>query len=94
MLLKNDGGLLPLAQNRRLALIGPFAAGQHDLIEPWNVYGSDADAVDLATGVRAAAGRGAQISVTAGSGIEAALEGGIAAAVAAAQAVVVAGLDL
>lgn len=86
VLLKNDGALLPLAQNRRIALIGPFAAGQHDLIGPWNVYGSDADAIDLATGVRAQAGPRAAISVTPGSGVDAPLDGGIAAAVAAAQA--------
>ncbi|WP_242140750.1 glycoside hydrolase family 3 N-terminal domain-containing protein [Sphingomonas sp. TREG-RG-20F-R18-01] len=85
VLLKNEGGLLPLAQNRKIALIGPFAAGQHDLIGPWNVYGSDADAIDLATGVRAQAGPRAQISVAAGSRVDAPLDGGIAAAVAAAQ---------
>ncbi len=86
VLLKNEGALLPLAQNRKIALIGPFAAGQHDLIGPWNVYGSDADAIDLATGVRAQAGPRAQVSVIAGSGVDAPLDGGIAAAVAAAQA--------
>ena len=86
VLLKNDGALLPLAQNRKIALVGPFAAGQHDLIGPWNVYGSDADAIDLATGVRAQAGPRAEISVTPGSGVDVPLDGGIAAAVAAAQA--------
>lgn len=86
VMLKNEGGLLPLPQDRKIALIGPFAEGQHDLIGPWNVYGSDADAIDLATGVRAAAGAHAQISVSAGSGVEAPLPGGIEAAVAAARA--------
>ncbi|HSI17483.1 MAG TPA: glycoside hydrolase family 3 N-terminal domain-containing protein [Sphingomonas sp.] len=86
VMLKNEGGLLPLPQDRKIALIGPFAHGQHDLIGPWNVYGSDREAIDLATGVRAAAGARAQISVTDGSGIEAPLDGGIAAAVAAAHA--------
>ena len=86
VLLKNDGELLPLPQDRKIALIGPFAAGHHDLIGPWNVYGSDTDAIDLATGVRAQAGSHAQISVTQGSGVEAPIDGGIAAAVAAAQA--------
>jgi beta-glucosidase len=86
VMLKNEGGLLPLPQDRKIALIGPFAEGQHDLIGPWNVYGSDADAIDLATGVRAAAGPHAQITVTAGSGVEEPLAGGIDAAVAAARA--------
>jgi beta-glucosidase len=86
VMLKNEGGLLPLPQDRKIALIGPFAQGQHDLIGPWNVYGADAEAIDLATGVRAAAGPHAQISVTDGSGVEAPLDGGIEAAVAAARA--------
>ncbi|MDB5674048.1 MAG: beta-glucosidase [Sphingomonas bacterium] len=86
VMLKNEGGLLPLPQDRKIALIGPFAHGQHDLIGPWNVYGADAEAIDLATGVRAAAGAHAQISVTDGSGVETPLDGGIEAAVAAARA--------
>lgn len=86
VMLKNEGGLLPLPQDSKIALIGPFAQGQHDLIGPWNVYGADAEAIDLATGVRAAAGPRAQITVTDGSGIETRLDGGIAAAMAAARA--------
>lgn len=87
VLLKNDGGLLPLPRRgKRIALIGPFAGGQHDLIGPWNVYGDDAQAVDLATGVRAAVADGALVSVTPGSDIEAPIAGGIEAAVAAARA--------
>ena len=87
VMLKNDGGLLPLPrQGKRIALIGPFAAGQHDLIGPWNVYGTDAEAVDLATGVRATVADPSLISVSPGSGIDEPLAGGIAAAVAAARA--------
>jgi beta-glucosidase len=87
VMLKNDGGLLPLArESKRIALIGPFASGKHDLIGPWNVYGTDAEAVDLATGVKAAVADAALVSVTPGSGIDEALPGGIEAAVAAARA--------
>ena len=86
VMLRNEGDLLPLpASGKRIALIGPFASGQHDLIGPWNVYGTDADAVDLATGMRAAVKDSASISVTPGSGVTDPLPGGIAAAVAAAQ---------
>ncbi|WP_347304550.1 glycoside hydrolase family 3 N-terminal domain-containing protein (plasmid) [Croceibacterium sp. TMG7-5b_MA50] len=86
VLLKNDGELLPLPRSgRRIALIGPFAAGQHDLIGPWNVYGTDAEAVDLATGIRMAVADPALVTVTEGSGIDAPLDGGIEQAVAAAQ---------
>ncbi|WP_242153638.1 glycoside hydrolase family 3 N-terminal domain-containing protein [Sphingomonas sp. BAUL-RG-20F-R05-02] len=87
VLLKNDGDLLPLPKRgKRIALIGPFAAGQHDLIGPWNVYGSDADGVDLLTGVRAAVADPTFVTMTLGSGVEQPIPGGIAAAVAAARA--------
>jgi len=86
VLLKNDGDLLPLPRSgKRIALIGPFAAGQHDLIGPWCVYGDDAKAVDLATGVRAAMRDKDSLIVAEGSGIEEPLAGGIEAAVAAAR---------
>lgn len=86
VLLKNDGDLLPLPRSgKRIALIGPFAAGQHDLIGPWCVYGDDAKAVDLATGVREAVADRNSIIVAEGSGIEEPLAGGIEQAVAAAR---------
>jgi beta-glucosidase len=84
VLLKNDGELLPLPRSERtIALIGPFASGQHDLVGPWVVYGDDARSVDLATGVRAAF-KG-NIIIAQGSNIEEPLAGGIAQAVAAAR---------
>jgi beta-glucosidase len=87
VLLKNDGGLLPLPRwGKRIALIGPFAQGQRDLIGPWNVYGTDDEAIDLATGVHAAVAKGTAVTVTPGSGVEQPVVGGIEAAVAAANA--------
>ena len=87
VLLKNERDLLPLPKiGRRIALIGPFAAGAHDLIGPWNVYGDDKQAVDLATGVRAALRDPALLTVTAGCGVEEPIAGGLGAAVAAAHA--------
>jgi beta-glucosidase len=87
VLLKNEGDLLPLPKSgKRIALIGPFASGQHDLVGPWNVYGDDKQAVDLETGMRAAMGSGAALTVTQGSKVDAPLPGGIEAAVAAAKA--------
>ncbi|HEX5182222.1 MAG TPA: glycoside hydrolase family 3 N-terminal domain-containing protein [Allosphingosinicella sp.] len=85
VLLKNEGDLLPLPKTgRKIALIGPFARGPHDLIGPWCVYGDDEKAVDLETGIRAVAPQ-APLVVAPGSGIEESLPGGIAAAVAAAR---------
>jgi beta-glucosidase len=87
VLLKNERDLLPLPRSgKRIALIGPFAAGAHDLIGPWNVYGDDRQAVDLATGMRAALSDPALLTVAPGSGVEEPLAGGIEAAVAAARA--------
>lgn len=83
VLLRNDGDLLPLDPAQRIALIGPFASGQHDLNGPWVVYGDNNQAIDLATGVKAAGAR--TVSVTPGSGVEEPLAGGIDAAVAAAR---------
>ncbi|WP_294190505.1 glycoside hydrolase family 3 N-terminal domain-containing protein [uncultured Sphingomonas sp.] len=86
VMLKNDG-VLPLpTTGKKIALIGPFASGRHDLIGPWNVYGTDAEAVDLEAGVRAVVRDTASVSVTAGSGVDDAIPGGIDAAVAAARA--------
>ena len=86
VLLKNDGDLLPLPRaGKRIALIGPFAAGPHDLVGPWVVYGDDAKAVDLATGVRAALADRNGLVVAQGSGVEEPVAGGIEQALAAAR---------
>ena len=86
VMLKNDGDLLPLPRSgKRIALIGPFAAGQHDLVGPWVVYGDDAKSVDLATGIRSAVANPGSVIVAAGSGVEEPLAGGIEQAVAAAR---------
>ncbi|WBY09514.1 glycoside hydrolase family 3 N-terminal domain-containing protein [Sphingomonas sp. 7/4-4] len=87
VLLKNEGDLLPLPKSgKKIAIIGPFASGKHDLNGPWVVYGGQEYAVDLAEGVRAAVVDRSSVTVTAGSGVEEALPGGIDAAVAAARA--------
>ncbi|HEX3677559.1 MAG TPA: glycoside hydrolase family 3 N-terminal domain-containing protein [Sphingomicrobium sp.] len=87
VMLKNDGDLLPLPRTgKRIALVGPFAAGAHDLVGPWVVYGDDSKAVDLASGVRAVIADQGLVTVALGSGVEEPLAGGIEQAVAAAQA--------
>ena len=86
VLLKNDDDLLPLPRaGRRVALIGPFAAGPHDLVGPGVFYGDDAKAVDLATGVRRLLADPNGLIIAAGSDVEAPLPGGIEQAVAAAR---------
>jgi beta-glucosidase len=84
VMLKNEGDLLPLPRSgRTIALIGPFASGPHDLVGPWVVYGDDAKAVDLATGIHSAF-KG-NLIVAQGTGVEDPLPGGIERAVAAAR---------
>jgi len=86
VLLKNDGDLLPLPRSgKKIAVIGPFAAGAHDLVGPWVVYGDDAKAIDLATGMRAALADKSSLIVAEGSGFEEVKPGGIEQAVAAAR---------
>lgn len=86
VMLKNEGGLLPLPRSgKRIALIGPFAAGAHDLVGPWVVYGDDAKAIDLASGMRAALADKSALIVAQGSGVEEPLAGGIEQALAAAR---------
>ncbi|WP_420139279.1 glycoside hydrolase family 3 N-terminal domain-containing protein [Sphingomonas sp.] len=84
VLLKNDGGLLPLkAGSQRLALIGPFAEDRDNLVGPWAFMADPSLGVSIAQGLRA---RNASMTVVAGSGVETPLPGGIDAAVAAARA--------
>ena len=86
VMLKNAGGLLPLPRSgKRIALIGPFAAGAHNLVGPWVVYGDDNKAVDLATGIRAVLADQNSLVVVQGSGVEEPLAGGVEQAVAAAR---------
>ena len=86
VLLKNDGDLLPLPRSgKKIALIGPFAAGAHDLVGPWVVYGDDQKSVDLATGLRGALADKNGLIVAQGSNVEEPLAGGIEQAVAAAR---------
>ena len=85
VLLRNDSNLLPLAPTAKIALIGPFANARTDLNGPWVVYGDNAQAINLSTGLsEGMAGRGS-LTVLPGSGVEKPLAGGIEAAVAAAR---------
>jgi beta-glucosidase len=53
VLLKNDGGALPLDASKSVAVIGPLGDDQHDMLGPWWGQGKDEDAVSLLTGVKA-----------------------------------------
>ena len=87
VLLKNDDALLPLRkQGQKIALIGPFVRDRDNIEGCWTLFGDKSRYVTLEAGVRAALGEQAQLIVEDGCALEAAIEGGIEAAVAAAQA--------
>jgi beta-glucosidase len=87
VLLRNERDLLPLpVKGRKIALIGPFGADKANLNGPWSFAGDAKDGIDLATGIRGLLADPAALMVEAGSGVQEALPGGIARAVAAAKA--------
>ena len=84
VMLKNDHGVLPLPKSAHIALIGPFA-DQSNLHGPWTLFANESEAISLQDGLTRAAGNDARIKVVKGAEIDAPIEGGIAAAVAAAR---------
>lgn len=91
VMLRNEGGLLPLPKaGQRIALIGPFAdesdgGNAADLFGPWTLFPGPDAPVSLAQGLRAALADPSMLKVVKGSNVDAPLHGGIAAAVAAAR---------
>ncbi|WP_082444116.1 glycoside hydrolase family 3 N-terminal domain-containing protein [Sphingomonas sp. Leaf242] len=84
VLLKNDSNLLPLKKNPgRIAVIGPFAEDRKNVVGTWAFMADEKLNVSIAQGLRA---RGLTVTTAQGSEIEAPLPGGIATAVAAANA--------
>jgi beta-glucosidase len=53
VLLKNNGGTLPLDPTKSTAVIGPLGNDQHDMLGPWWGQGRDQDAVSVYTGIKA-----------------------------------------
>jgi beta-glucosidase len=87
VLLKNEGGLLPLAKSgQRIALIGPFATDTENLHGPWAAFSPQGSSVLLSDGIRDALERESDLTIVDGSGIHEASPGGIDAAVTAARA--------
>ncbi|NKJ41290.1 glycoside hydrolase family 3 N-terminal domain-containing protein [Novosphingobium sp. SG720] len=85
VLLRNEGGLLPLRAGQRIALVGPFGPDVDNCHGPWSTFTPDAPPVSLEQGLRAALPDPALLTVVPGCAIDAALPGGIEAARAAAQ---------
>ena len=86
VLLRNEGGLLPLDRAMSVALIGPSVADRADLPGTWSIWADVGAGVTVEQGFREALGSRARLQVVRGSDYEMALPGGVEAAVAAARA--------
>jgi beta-glucosidase len=51
VLLRNEGGILPLDPAKKTAVIGPLARNQHDMLGPWWGAGRDTDVVSVFAGI-------------------------------------------
>jgi beta-glucosidase len=86
VLLKNEGGLLPLRKTgQRIALVGPFAADHPHLSGCWNIFGDRSREVGLRAGLAAALRESGPPAYAPGCGFEEAIPGGIERAVEAAR---------
>lgn len=86
VLLKNEDDVLPLPKSgKTIALIGPFAEDRDNLEGCWSLFGDKRIQVNLADGLRAAMANASELLVEPGCGFEEAIEGGIEAALAAAE---------
>ncbi|GIO58010.1 glycoside hydrolase family 3 N-terminal domain-containing protein [Paenibacillus cineris] len=83
VLLKNEGGLLPLASGKKVALIGPFAQSD-DILGWWSCVGVKEDAVKLGTALQERLAEG-QLVIAEGSGVVSVEQSQIDAAITAAQ---------
>ncbi len=53
VLLKNDGGALPMSKTKKTAVIGPLGDDGHAMLGPWWGRGRDEDAVTVYKGIKA-----------------------------------------
>lgn len=69
VLLKNEGGILPLKKSGSIALVGPLARNQRDMIGNWSGAGNWRDAVSVEQGIRAVTGNAIQIHTAHGANV-------------------------
>jgi len=86
VLLKNDGGLLPIASTvKTIAVIGPLAADTVNPLGPWSGKSRPSDVVSVLAGIKERAGSGVTVLTAPGTGVSDGDTAGIARAVATAQ---------
>lgn len=69
VLLKNENQLLPLKKSGTIAVIGPLADDQRDMIGPWSGAGDWHQAISILRGIKNAAGNEATILYAKGANI-------------------------
>src|SRR6185503_5920316 len=71
VLLKNERDILPLSKSvKSIAVVGPLADSQKDMIGSWSGDGKAEDAVTLLAGIKAKAGSGTKITYVKGCDVE------------------------
>lgn len=86
VLLKNEGGLLPLKKDlKNIAVIGPLADSRKDPLGCWNAQGDPNDVVTVLHGIRQATGTQTNILYARGCGVTAEDRGGFGDAMKAAR---------
>lgn len=69
VLLKNDGGTLPLQKRGTIAVVGPLADSQSDIIGSWSAAGLPRQAVTVLSGVKEAVGDSARVLYAKGANV-------------------------
>ena len=69
VLLKNEGQVLPLKKGGTIALIGPLADNQRDMIGSWSAAGDWKKSVTVLEGIKNAAGSGGNVLYAKGANI-------------------------
>lgn len=86
VLLRNEGGLLPLSgDTRSIAVIGPLADNKGDLLGSWHAMGRPEDVVTVLAGIRRRAGPNTSVTYAQGSSVTGQERDGFAQAVEAAR---------
>ena len=86
VLLRNEGGVLPLRKDMAtLAVVGPLADDRKAVMGTWSADGNPEDAVSILAGIQAAVGRTTRVLHAKGCEIEGGGDEGFAAAVDAAK---------
>lgn len=71
VLLRNEGGILPIAASARsIALIGPLADSKSDIMGSWSLAGHPSDSVTVREGIQKRFGSEANVTYTTGVEIE------------------------